>query len=275
MAPSNPHSQSPEETNLPQKPALILVHGFRGSPLGLAAIAKTLRQNGYAVHTPALPPFAGAKLHPTTLTSKTSKNQNKHRRLTYSPTDYADYLRHYIETQNLTQPVLIGHSMGSIVVTAAARQYPKLVNQKLILLSPISTKPPRLISAISPLANYLPRKIVDYITTKFLFVPHDKKLFRKTLDLTHQCSNDQPPSKSELSAAMKFSTSYSIADFLEDMQKDISIIAGERDRLIGQKATCKLANRYHAKVNFIPHSGHLHNYEKPTETAELILKSLD
>lgn len=239
-----------------KKPALILVHGFRGSPRGLETIANDLQKADYKVFLPALPPFAGSKLK------------------SYSPRTYTEYLYDYIKTNQITRPVLIGHSMGSIVVTAMAQRYPELVHRKLVLLSPISTKPPRFIAQISPLANYLPNKVVDFVTTKFLFVPHNKKLWKKTMSITHQCSEDQPPSKAELSGAMKFSTSYSVADFLEGLQKDIFMIAGAEDRLISQKATRELAQNYDATLEFIPESGHLHNYEKPHETAELILQAL-
>lgn len=244
-----------------RKPALVLVHGFRGSPLGLEVIADDLRQAGYEVHTPALPPFAGAKI-----TATESNN--------YSPKAYAQYFRDYIQDHHLIRPILIGHSMGSIVVAATAQRYPELINQKLVLLSPISTKPARIIAQISPLANYLPPKVVDYVTTKFLFIPHDKVLLQKTLELTHRCSNDQPPSRSELTNAMQFATNYSVADFLSGLQKEIILIAGDQDRLISQNATKKLAEEYNATLELIPKSGHLHNYEKPHETAELILKTI-
>lgn len=243
-----------------QKPALVLVHGFRGSPLGLEAIADDLRRAGFEVHTPALPPFAGAKFPIVS---------------DYSPKSYARYLRDYIQDQHLVRPILIGHSMGSIVVAATAQRYPELVNQKLVLLSPISAKPARIIARISPLANYLPPRIVDYVTTKFLFIPHDKKLFRETIEITHRCSSDQAPSKSELTGAMKFSTGYSVADFLGGLQKDIIMIAGAKDRLISQNDTGELAEKYSAKLELISDSGHLHNYEKPHETAQLILKTIN
>jgi len=243
------------------RPPLVLVHGFRGSPLGLETIANDLRQAGYEVYTPALPPFAGAKITTS-------------RPVSYSPKAYAQFLRDYIQTKHLARPILIGHSMGSIVVAATAQHYPELVNQKLVLLSPISTKPARVIAKISPLANYLPPKVVDYVTTRFLFVPHDKELFRVALEITHRCSGDQPPNKSELTGAMKFSTSYTVADFLDGSQKDIILIAGDQDRLISQKATKELAKKYNATLELISESGHLHNYEKPHETAKLILKTL-
>ncbi len=238
------------------KPSIVLVHGFRGSPLGLEEIAKNLRKAGYEVYLPAIPPFAGA-----------SELEN------YSPKAYAGYLAKYIREHGLQRPILVGHSMGSIIVAATAKFHPELINQKLILLSPISVKTAKPFALISPLAAIVPRQIVDYITTRYLFVPKDKKLFQNTLQLTHQCSEDQPPSRSAIAAATKFSTNYSIQDFLP-VQKTL-IIAGAKDRLIPQKKTRKLAQQSQAELKLIPNSGHLHNYEQPQETAKLILDFLE
>lgn len=237
------------------KPSIVLVHGFRGSPIGLEAIAQDLRQAGYQVYLPAVPPFAGAKA----LNS-------------YQPKAYADYLAQYIREQNLQRPILIGHSMGSVVIAATAKLHPELVSQKLILLSPISAKTAKPFAIVSPLATIIPRRIVDYVTTRYLFVPKDKELFQETMDLTHKCSADQTPSRAAIAAATRFSTNYSIRDF-PPTQKTL-LIAGAKDRLISQKKTKQLAKELQAELKLIPNSGHLHNYEKPHETAELILEFL-
>lgn len=235
-----------------KQPDVILVHGFRGSPLGLEAVAEDLRQAGFTVHLPAVPPFAG------------SKPLDK-----YLPEEYSNFLATYIREHNLSRPILVGHSMGSVVISATAKLHPELVNKKLVLLSPISTKPARPFALISPLAAIVPRPVVDYLTTRFLFVPKDRELFKQTMEITHACSEDQPPTRSAIAAATKFSTDYCIYDFLP--QQDTLIIAGAKDRLIGQKPTRALAERIQAKLHFIPNSGHLHNYERPHETAQLIL----
>ncbi len=90
-----------------QKPEILFLHGYRGAPIGVAAIADELRKKDYAVHTPAVPPFAGAELMPT-----------------YSPQSYANFVKDYITEHKLDKPVLIGHSMGSIVAAMVASQYP-------------------------------------------------------------------------------------------------------------------------------------------------------
>lgn len=260
---------APEILHPTHKPALILLHGFRGSPLGLKAIAELLRAQDYEVHIPAIPPFAGANF-PDIILESTKSPQS-----VYTPRLYANFLRHYIQEQNLERPILIGHSMGSTIAAATAKYHPELVHHKLILLSPISTPPARFIASITPLAGYLPTSVVDYLTTRYLFVSSDRALLHATLDLTHQCSHDQPPLTADLIRAGRFSSRFSTAEFAQGLQKDITIIAGAKDRLVNPSATRQLAEQTQAKLHFIPNSGHLHNYEQPTLTAELILQILN
>lgn len=250
-----PH-KSPRVISAREKPAIILIHGFRGSPLGLEAIATDLHNAGYEVYLPPIPPFAGTE---GVLAD-------------YSPEAYAKYIKDYITGHHLFRPVLIGHSMGSVVASATAKLYPSLVNRRLILLSPIATKPLLPFRVIAPLAAIVPNHIVDYMTTRFLFVPHDKKLFRETMQLTHQCSHDQAPNKSAIAAATKFSTNYCVNDFSPNCK--VALIAGAKDRLVGRRNIEKLAAQLQAPLTLLENSGHLHNYEQPHATADAILEFL-
>ncbi len=255
---------------MPKKPTLVLIHGLRGAPIGLQAVADQLRAQGYEVVTPAVPPFAGAKL------------PKEHQ--SYTPDAYADFLFGFIKTNQLERPILIGHSMGSMVVAATLAKYPELMNQKIIFLSPISAKPGKLFAFLSPLSAVLPRQVIDYITTKFLFVPKDRALFQTALKKTHACSSDHPPRPRDVYAAAKFSVQYSIPDLLNlqnsaTRQKFVqnftfSIISGSNDRLVPVKSTKKLARILQTEPIFIPNSGHLHNYEAPDATASAILAAL-
>lgn len=239
---------------LPNSP-IILVHGLRGAPLGLETIAGFLRHKGYNVHIPAIPPFAGAP----------ELDQ-------YTGLSYANYLKEYILQNRLDHPVLIGHSMGSIVVAATAHYYPELIDERLILMSPIVKRPALLFRFISPLGALFPRKIVDYMTTRFLFIPHDKQRWQETMHLTHACSADSTPRKRAIFQSMCFSTKYCLGNF--NHRPRTLLIAGENDRLVGKRNIEKFATERHLDLKFIPHSGHLHNYEEPHKTAELILEYL-
>lgn len=235
-----------------RKPSLVLVHGYRGAPIGLKTIAEQLEEAGYEVYVPAIPPFGGATLGHT-----------------YDAKSYANYLAKYIKSKSLDHPVLIGHSMGSIIVAATAHFHPDLINQKIIFLSPIPERTGKVFQIISPLASFLPSRMVDYATTRFLFVSPQKSIFHNALSLTHECTASSHPTKKDLIAATNFSTHSSISDF--PLQKSVCIIAGAQDRLVSSSSTRTLAERLQAELHFIPDSGHLHNYEAPAETTHLIL----
>lgn len=236
-------------------PAIVLVHGFRGSPIGLEAIGKELEQNGYEVYIPPIPPFGGA--------AKLKK---------YTPEAYAKYLVDYCDQHHIDHPILIGHSMGSIIVSATLSLYPESVHHKSILLSPISSRTAPPFRLITPLTAVLPRRTIDYITTRYLFIPHDKNLLHQVLEITHDCSNDRPPLKSEVLNAANFSTKYCVADF--NANQDLLLLAGEKDRLISRRQTMKLAKKLHSDLDFLPGCGHLHNYEDPHATVQKILDFL-
>ncbi len=235
------------------KPALIFIHGFRGSPLGLEALTKHF--SDYQIFTPDIPPFG----HSKPLTS-------------YTPQTYADFIANFIKQHRLAQPILIGHSMGSTIAAATADKYPELLNSKIIFLSPISNKPPRLFASLEPLVTALPNRLVGFISTLYLFIPHNRQLFRQTLQTTYQCSKHYT-NKADVRRATNFASHYSIADF--HFSKQALFITGAKDRLISQKATVQLAKKLQATTKFIPQTGHLINYEDPHKIAELIKPFLE
>ena len=96
-APTSPIST----TEQPTKPPLLFIHGFRGNHLGLADIANSFLPN-YDVHTPDLPPVGDQHLDH------------------YTADTYAEWVADYILAHHLDHPILIGHSLGSIIVAATA-----------------------------------------------------------------------------------------------------------------------------------------------------------
>ena len=235
----------------PNKPPLIFIHGLRGSPLGLAGIAKHFSKD-YQVFSPSIPPFGGAK--------PLKK---------YTVESYTNFIKDFIKEHQLKHPILIGHSMGSIIAAATAHRFPKLINQKLVLMAPISVKPAKFFARLEPLGCILPRKLADHISTAYLFIPKaSPKLYRKIINITHQCS-DYPIKKSDLRKAIRFSTQNSISDF--KLSQDTLFLAGEKDRMMKKSKTETLAKSLpHAKTVFIPNTGHLLNYENPKAVVRAI-----
>lgn len=232
------------------KQTLIFIHGFRGSHLGLVKIAQNLSDK-YDCKVLDIPPFGETRALKS-----------------YSPDSYANFIARYIKKHNIKKPILIGHSMGSIIAAATANKYPDLIHSKLILLSPISKKPLKPIAMLSPLVTLLPNPVVSYITTRFLAVKETRQEFKDTLSLTITCAKKYT-SKPDLKASAKFSAKNSVKDF--KLKSKVLLVAGETDRLISKKSTKKLVNRLdNPRIVFLKNTGHLLNYEKPDETAIVI-----
>ena len=238
-----------------KKPAILIVHGFRGSHKGLAAVAKRLSDYGWECHVPDIPPFGESK--PLS---------------EYTPEAYAEFLKSYVESHNLKQPILVGHSMGSIVVSAASSKYPDLFHQKIVFMSPISSHPPRFITNLAPILILIPNKFLSYIITKYLAVYDDHKDFKEILKLTTICAENYTSKKDVIEAA-KFSAKYDISSF--DLNKDALFLAGEKDRLVKQSRTRDLAKKLSAKTVFVKRTGHLINYGKPKKAADHINQFLN
>ena len=231
------------------KPPILYIHGFRGSPAGNAEIVAILRKN-FEVYSPKIPP-TGAR--------------NKLE--TYDADSYAKFVADYIQEHKLRRPVLVGHSMGSIIAAATAERYPNLINKKLILVSPITAKVPKPIALLQPSIVFLPKRLISYATTRFLFVPHQRALFKKALALTNKSASSFS-SRRDLRKSASFASKYSLNDF--DFKQDLLLIAGEKDRLTSEETNKEFAQTHFAKLRIVDDAGHLINYERPTVVAKLI-----
>lgn len=238
------------------KPPLLFIHGFRGTHEGLVDVAVWMMDKGYKCYYPDIPPF-GSETKPLK---------------SYNEKTYARFIANYIKKNKLKNPVLIGHSMGSLISAATAAKYPRLVSKKLVLLSPISVKPSRFIASLQPLVTFLPNKVIGFITTQYMLIQRkDREKTRDILDVTYRCGKYYT-SKKDVRSAAKFSTEHQISDF--KFKKDTLIIAGEKDRLVKREKTEELANSLKAKTVFIKNSGHLVNYEDPRKVASAISEFL-
>ena len=146
-----------------KKPALLFVHGFRGNHLGLKETADYLKAKGYTCYAPDIPPAFNTQKEKLPILSE------------HTADGYAKWLANYIVEKKLDRPILIGHSMGSIICAATAEKYPELINDKIFFLSPICVTPPKFICNLAPLSSILPTKMISYITTKYLLVPKHKE----------------------------------------------------------------------------------------------------
>ncbi|MBR2997173.1 alpha/beta hydrolase [Candidatus Saccharibacteria bacterium] len=238
-----------------QRPTVLLLHGFRGTSEGLEDVAKALKKQGLEVAIPDLPPFgkAGAMAE-------------------YTPETYADYVNNYIKKQKLKKPILVGHSMGSIVAAAAAAEYTQVIADKLVLLAPISARPARVFTSLAPLIAIAPSDLVTLVCTLYLKNTNDWDKFWEMLAVS--ClSGRKFASRGDVRKVAKFSMKYKVGDF--KFKQQTLLLAGDKDHLIKKAKTEKLATELEkrgvkCKTEFLPREGHLLNYEVPELVAQKI-----
>ena len=237
-----------------KKPALLFIHGLCGNPHGLIDVANFFPD--YEVHIPSIPPFGDSS--PL---------------LEYTTDSYADFIAKYIHENHLEKPVLVGHSMGTIIASAVAEKYPEKINDKIILLAPISKTPSKLITNLQPLMSILPRKFAGWCSVMYSGKQkRNRKILKHELALTYE-SWINYTSIEDVVASTKFSATTSTANF--NFEKDALVISGAKENLIPKKATEDFAKKVNAKTKYIPHTGHLLNLETPEEVATLIREFLN
>lgn len=249
-------------------PAIIIIHGLRGNHFGVMAIANTLEQEfGFKVYAPDLP-GSGTR---TELGNKTLDG-------------YSDWLSSYIQELGLkTPPIIIGHSMGSIVVSYFVQQHPTLVDKRVILLSPIFRN--SLGGVLSSIEYYLlsgflhifPKHLryvimksrpVSYVISHFLTIDKSKQ---KQIDQLHYeyCNF---ASADSLLADMKISMQNQT---IIPQDKIIFFCMGSSDRLTSSKLAQKRIRAVGQACKIIKHTGHLINYERPKTVARQIGKFIN
>ena len=100
------------------------MHGWGGSSLSMDALQKDLAQKGFLVFNLDLPGFGKTPL------SKSVMDMN----------DYRDSIVEFMETKNIYQPVLIGHSFGGKLAIKLALDKPELIS-RIVLMSASGVKP--------------------------------------------------------------------------------------------------------------------------------------
>ena len=234
---------------------LIFVHGFFGDSSGLTLLSNFFDTQKYHIFIPNLPP------------------SHNHYLSKYDTNSYANYLKKYLVENKIDNPILIGHSMGSIIVSAFAEKYPDLIDDKIILLSPISHRPALFFRILQPLIVLFPIAFTNFCTTIFLSFPKNYKHIRSNLKRTLPSAKTNKNRLHILKSAL-FSCSTSVNDFRPN--KQILMINGDKENLIKSSKTQALlkANK-NAKLITLKKTGHLLPLERPAETAKNIINFIN
>lgn len=248
---------------------LVAVHGFRGEHHGLEPVVAFL--DGVRVIAPDLPGFGESDAF----------TDREH-----SVASYASWLENFLEAVGVGDDVVIlGHSFGSIVTSAALAS--GLRASKAILVNPIAApalKGPR--GILSRLAIFyhwigatLPEPVgqailrsraVTRITSMAMVKTRSKPLVAWIHD-QHDSFFSRFANRRVVLEAFTASVSSDVSTYARRITTPTLLIAADRDDITALPAQYELQGLFpDAQLDVIHGVGHLIHYEKPREAATLI-----
>jgi pimeloyl-ACP methyl ester carboxylesterase len=252
---------------------IIAVHGFRGEHHGLEPVVAQLQ--GLRIISPDLPGFGES-------TPMTGSG--------HDIDGYANWLTAFVAALDLpVAPVILGHSFGSIVTSAAVAG--GLVTPKLILINPIAVpalKGPKAFTTGLAIFYFragaaLPRaagqailasRLVTRLTSEGMARTRDPKL-RAFIHDQHRTYFSRFSDRDTLLEAFRASTANNVIQYASNITVPTLLIAAENDPITAVADEEKLRDALpDAELQVLKDVGHLIHYERPREAAELIVSFL-
>jgi pimeloyl-ACP methyl ester carboxylesterase len=249
---------------------LIMIHGYRGNHHGLEAIAGGLGQ--FRVIIPDLPGFGESEPLPTRHTIKA----------------YALWLREFLTVLDISNPNLMGHSFGTLVVGSYATEQ-KL--NSLILVNPVSAPalagPRAILTRITRFYYRIARSLPESLGERVLRAKSAVMVMSVAMAKTR---NSELRSWIHAQHLNNFSDFDSVAVAVEGYQASIStnvaelaplisaptlLIAAELDDITSlDQQRMVVAGKENFTLKVISGVGHLVHYEAPDQAARHIAEFL-
>lgn len=247
----------------------VLVHGFRGDHHGLeVVVGELLRRRAIKIIAPDLPGFGES----AALSAG------------HSLADYVGWLGAFIsEVSN--RPVLIGHSFGSIVTSAAVAD--GLDVSELVLINPIGAPalegPRGVLTRLAVFYYWLGAKLPERLGTGLLrsklivrvmsnaMVKSKDRAIRSFAHDQHDRYFSLFADRETLKQAFVTSVSHDVSDAAGAIGVRTLLIAAEKDDITSIDKVRVLSTKFaDAELVEIPKVGHLIHYETPAEAAQAI-----
>ncbi|MEB4616341.1 alpha/beta fold hydrolase [Leucobacter sp. M11] len=252
----------------PSGPPLLLVHGFRGDHHGLELIAQRLP--GFRVIVPDLPGFGISEAFPA----------HQH-----DLAGYAAWLNALVAELGLGRFFVLGHSFGSLVVSAAISS--GLSPERTVLINPIAAPalagPKRLMTKLAVLYYRAGAALPGALGSALLANPLIVRVMSETMAKTREPElrawiHDQHDryfslfsDRRTVSDAFDASISATVRQFAPALTAPTLIIAADRDDITPLAATLALRRELaDAELRIVPGVGHLIHYEAPDDAAAWI-----
>ncbi len=245
---------------------LIVIHGFRGTHHGLEYIIEHLK--GYYVITPDLPGFGDTPAF----------KQKSH-----SIENFATVVNKLIDSLGVKRPILLGHSMGTVVAAEMVKQRPDSFDQ-LILVNSVAKKPPML--QLFPgyayhriAGKYLPESLgTAILKNKQLFLlgstvmtkTKDKNL-RKLIHWNHVTYMKRFANRKSLLESFESANSTALDRYVDYLSMPTLMIVGKQDTIAPLAHQREVAAKLpQATLVELDDVGHIIHYEKPHAVAHAI-----
>jgi len=251
---------------------VVMVHGFRGDHHGLEPVIAHLA--GYRVIAPDLPGFGESA--PLAASA-------------HSIEGYAGWLVRFVRELRVEGQVVLGHSFGSIVVSAAVSS--GLRPSAVILVNPIAAPAlsgprgvfTRLAVFYYWLAARLPARLGFALLRNRLIVRIMSVTMAKTRDRgLRRWIHDQHDryfssfsSRDVVLEAFTASVSHDVSEYAATVTPPTLLVAADRDDITPVAAQHRLATQFaDARLEVLPDVGHLIHYEMPEQAAIAIRRFL-
>lgn len=260
----------------PEGAPLILIHGFRGDHHGLDEIARKLATALPSMRTivPDLPGFGETPAIPGR---------------EHTIELYGEWLRTFAAELAPTGFAILGHSFGSLVVSAAIAG--GLDPSQIILINPISAPalegPKGFLTQLAVgyyrAAELLPTRAAQQLLGNPLIVRGMSEVMAKTGDPELRAwIHDQHAQyfstfsdPSTLLQSFRASVSHTVIEYSASFDRPTLLIAGERDDITELAKQLELKHRVPgSRLRIIPGTGHLVHYEAVADTVAFISEFL-
>jgi pimeloyl-ACP methyl ester carboxylesterase len=246
---------------------LVLVHGYRGDHHGLEAFAGGLTD--FNVYSPDLPGFGLSEplgeLH--TLEA------------------YSHWLEEFLNAINLTKPIAVGHSFGTLIVSSCESRHDLF--ESLILVNPVgggkvkgfSEFLLRFVKFYYWVAHILPEILGIRMAKTYLLVDSmstfttksKNRELRKWIKQQHRTHFNSFANSQVVWESYVASTSNVVTPYVKNISKPVLMIAADLDEITPVYMVLKIANSMaNAQVYEIKGCGHLVHYEAADEAVDVM-----
>jgi pimeloyl-ACP methyl ester carboxylesterase len=252
---------------------VVVVHGFRGEHHGLDPLVANLRN--IRIISPDLPGFGESS--PLTTAE-------------HSIAGYSAWLRGFVDALQLAEdPVILGHSFGSIVTSAAVAG--GLPTPRLILINPIAAPalsgPKAILTWLTVMyyrvAAALPERMGYALLSNWLIVRFTSLLMvttkdpalRRWIHSQHHTYFSRFSNRDTVLAGFDASVTSDVSMAAPKIDVPTLLIAADHDPITSVRALHRLAGLFsNAKLVMFENVGHLIHYERPRDAAREIVAFL-